>query len=153
MAPGAPCRVLPFCSRLSRVKVHVVVVVIGVTMSWYCLPLRAHINAEAKKAWTGIWNAAYDDQNLPVTAGIFVQPTVASGDTLYFTPEAHDLADILGAKPCEKPLPVNLRQVSGSPAAWNLHFSGAAQAAAHLASSLFCNRPPGRHIAARSLLH
>lgn len=100
-------------------------------MTWYCLPLQARVDADAEKAWRTVWSAEYGEASGPATGGIFLLVATKAGEALFFSPEAEDLAEAFGAKPCDKPAPEHLRLAAGAPQAWEHHFPGARQAAGH----------------------
>lgn len=96
--------------------------------TWHCLPLQTEVDSDAEKAWQAVWKSEYGDGQEHAASGIFRLLASKSGEELYFSPEAADLADVFGANPCEKPAPGNLRLLAGDPRSWAIHFPGATQA-------------------------
>lgn len=68
------------------------------------------------------WRVAYAGEAVHPGNALFRASAGRVGATLYFSPEAGELAQVFGARRCTVPPPGQLCLIAGDARAWRLHF-------------------------------
>ncbi len=90
--------------------------------SWYSLDVTETAVELIEDTWKLAWAVSQSGAEPDHSNAIFQKVLPSKGSTLYFSPTARPLAKAFGAKPCDRPSPVDMRLIAGDDRAWQIHF-------------------------------
>jgi hypothetical protein len=91
-------------------------------MRWYSLDLLNGVSEAVEDTWKLAWAVTQSFGEPDCGSAIFLQRGPRDRLTLYFSPEAHELAEAFGAVPCQRPSPAGMTLLAGDERAWQIHY-------------------------------
>ena len=90
--------------------------------SWYSVDVTEEVAGLIEDTWKLAWAVSRLGAEPDYSNAIFQKARSGKGLALFFSPTARPLAETFGAKPCDRPSPVDMNLVAGDERAWKIHF-------------------------------